>query len=381
MRRIFSLFLPIILCHFLLQAQEDNKIQIHGFVTQGFVFGSANNYLGMNTSEGSLGWTEGALNANDQVTDKLRVGAQFHLTKLGEFGSYSTPSVDWALIDYKFNQRIGVRAGKVKIRWGLFNDTQDADPGYLWSLLPEPAYAVDWRATNLSQMGAELYGKLRLGDKAGELAYSAYYGYFVYASNDGYMEGFKESGLNFTNQPWGITPGFDLRWKTPIRGLMLSGSLMLYNAKGNLTNGAFRQPLTYWPTYYAQYDAGKFRLSWQYVKLVQYNDISTSGMLPYSTLQDTRAWFGMGEYHLTDKLQLGIYYTHYVVASAADQSNPANYCHDWVASSRYDLNRFFYLKLEGHFITGTGVGFYGIDNPNGLDPQTKLLVAKAGFSF
>jgi hypothetical protein len=114
---------------------------------------------------------------------------------------------------------------------------------------------------------------------------------------------------------------------------------------------------------------------------VQYENINPIGILPYSTREDTRAWFGMGEYHVTDKLQLGAYYTHYVVASTPDQTNPANYFHDWVASSRYDINRFFYLKLEGHFIIGTGVGFYGLDNLNGLDPQTKLLVAKAGFSF
>lgn len=76
---------------------------------------------------------------NDQLTGNLRVGAQIHTTKLGAFGSW-VPGVDWALADYKVNRWIGVRAGKVKIRWGLYNDTQDADPGYLWSLLPESIY-------------------------------------------------------------------------------------------------------------------------------------------------------------------------------------------------------------------------------------------------
>ena len=197
-------FLPFLLVMgfgpWALMAQEDLKPQVHGFVTQGFVYSGGNNYLGMDTNSGSAGWTEGAVNINDQLTHRLRVGAQFHSTKLGQFGSW-VPGVDWALADYRVNQWLGIRAGKVKIRWGLFNDTQDADPGYLWSLLPEPMYAVDWRTTNLSQLGAELYGRVRLGAGRGELGYSVYYGHYSYASNDGYMEGFKQSGIDFSKRP------------------------------------------------------------------------------------------------------------------------------------------------------------------------------------
>jgi hypothetical protein len=361
-------------------AQNSLTPQLHGFVTQGFLYGSGNNYLGMDTTSGSAAWTEAAINVNEQVTDKLRVGVQFHFTRLGQFGGDNV-TVDWALGDYKFSRWLGLRAGKVKIRWGLYNDTQDADPGYTWSLLPEPMYAVDWRATDLSQMGAELYGSMPLGESMGELAYSLYYGDYQYASNDGYMEGFRESGLNFTDQPGGKTPGFDLRWKLPSAGLMLGGSLMLYDAKGNLTNGTFRQPLTYWPTYYAQYERGKFWLSGQYMRLVQYTDLALDGAGPVASLSDTRAWFAMGGYHLTDKLQLGAYHTRYMVASAADRSDPANYFRDWVVSGKYDIDSYFYLKLEGHFIDGYGLGFYTLNNPNGFKPQTRLLVAKVGFSF
>jgi hypothetical protein len=59
------------------------------------------------------------------------------------------------------------------------------------------------------------------------------------------MEGFREQGLIFSTRPGGITPGLDLRWKTPAKGLTVGGSLMLYNAHGDLIGGTFRQPLTY----------------------------------------------------------------------------------------------------------------------------------------
>jgi len=204
------------------------NLQIHGFATQSLAKSSHNNYLSMDTSGGSLQWTEAAVAISDQAGSKLRIGVQFHYLVLGDFGGNKV-SVDWALGDYRFNRRVGLRAGKVKIRWGLYNDTQDADPGYLWALLPESVYGIDYRATNLSQMGAELYGNLRLGKKAGSLDYSAYAGDYYVASDDGYMEAYKTAGLVFTNQPWGKTPGFDLRWNTPLKGLTAGGSLMVYD--------------------------------------------------------------------------------------------------------------------------------------------------------
>jgi len=378
MRRVPALILAATLGAGSVLAQQ--APQFHGFATEGFLYSGSNNYLGMDTSSGSGAWIEAAVSGNEQISDQVRVGAQVHFTRLGKFGD-SIASVDWALVDWKLNQRLGLRAGKVKIRWGLYNDTQDADPGYLWSLLPESMYAVDVRATNLSQYGAELYGGQRLGDKLGELGYSLYYGYYFYAPNDGYMEGFREQGLSFTKRPGGITPGFDLRWKTPVKGLMLGGSLMLYNASGNLVNGAFRQPLTYWPAYYAQYDIGKLSLVGQYMRLVQYTDLAIAGEARSIALSDSRAWFSMASYRLTDKLQIGAYHTRYLVTSSGQESDPANHFYDSVVSGRYDVNSYFYLKLEGHYIDGNGLGFYGFDNPNGLKPHTNLLVAKVGFSF
>jgi len=356
------------------------NLQFHGFATQAVVASSNNNYLGMDSRSLSVAWTEAALNINDQVSDQLRVGVQFHYTRLGAFGGDQV-SVDWALGDYTVKPWLGVRAGKVKIRWGLYNDTQDYDPGYLWSLLPEPIYAVDWRATDLSQLGAEVYGSVYLGRKLGEASYSAYYGSYYEASNDGVMEDFTEEGESFKSPPGGKTPGFDLRWMTPVTGFKVGGSLMAYNAKGNLINGTFQQPTAYWPTGYAEYRRGKLFASGQYAKLVEYDVSTETGSAPEIDTSDERAWFVMGGYRITDKLQAGAYYTHYVDASGNDTSDPGNYFRDWVASGRYDFNSSFYLKVEGHFIDGNGVGFYGFDNPNGLQPRTNATVAKLGFTF
>lgn len=89
----------------------------------------------------------------------------------------------------------------------------------------------------------------------------------------------------------------------------------------------------------------------------------------------------MGEYRLTDKLQVGAYYTRLWSAPLPTPVLPEDYFHDWVASSRYDINSNFYAKLEGHYIEGNGVGYYSFNNSNELKPKTVLLVGKVGFTF
>jgi hypothetical protein len=362
------------------QGFDGQDIQIHGFATQGFLVSNNNNYLGMNTRNGSAGWTEAAVNINDNVTNKLRAGIQLHYTRLGSFGGEDV-SIDWAMGDYKINRYLGLRAGKVKIRWGLFNDTQDYDPGYMWSLLPESMYGIDTRATNLSQNGAEIYGRIPLGTRAGKLAYSFYYGNYTYSSDDGYIAQLNEAGYYFNSPPSGKSPGADLRWTTPIHGLMLGSSLMVYNAYGNMTNGTYKIPYTYWPAYYAEYNNRNFFSSGQYMRYVTYQIVTVTGYAPVTQGADVRGWFVMCGYHFNNKFEAGAYYTALTTPSAGDNSNPANFYKDWVVSSRYDFNSNFYAKLEGHFMDGNAVGFYPFNNPNRYKPKTALAVFKIGFTF
>jgi hypothetical protein len=87
-------------------AQSSDNIEIHGFVTQGFVFSSRNNHLPMQSSTGSLQWTDGAVSLTDSLTDKLRVGIQLHMYQLGQLGGPNI-HVDWASGDYRVNDHLG----------------------------------------------------------------------------------------------------------------------------------------------------------------------------------------------------------------------------------------------------------------------------------
>src|SRR6202046_2971791 len=85
--------------HAFVHAQEfklfDRMVQVHGFVSQGFVYTNENNWLTMNTSQGSAAFTEFGLNLSSSINDKLQVGAQGYDRNLGQLGQYH-PSLDWA---------------------------------------------------------------------------------------------------------------------------------------------------------------------------------------------------------------------------------------------------------------------------------------------
>ena len=122
----------------------DRTVQIHGFVSQGFVYTDRNNWLTMHSSHGSGAFTDFGANVSMQVTDKFHFGAQVYDRNLGNLGEWH-PSLDWAFADYRFQSWLGIRAGKVKTVFGLYNDTQDLDFLHTFALLPQSVYPADPR--------------------------------------------------------------------------------------------------------------------------------------------------------------------------------------------------------------------------------------------
>jgi hypothetical protein len=372
---------PLILfcfCALSLQAQDLENIQIHGFATQGFLFSSNNNYLSMNSSSGSAQWTEGAISISDPVTDNLRIGMQLHMYQLGQFGGPNV-QVDWASGDYRLNDRLGFRAGKIKTPLGLFNDSQDVDSLFLWVLLPQAMYPVDNRGFDLAELGGELYGSLNLGRRAGSLQFQGHAGYSSIDRNGGYSQQLAQFGLVFPDPPGGKTEGGDLRWMTPCRGLMLGFSVLGQAVDETAAEGSIHVPANLGMAYYAQWQTGKLYFAGEYWR-TPINPTLTLGTTTVYVPLDQRSWYVMGSYHLTRRIDVGSYYSHYL-NKAADTSLPENYSKDFVVSGRYNFNAYFYAKLEGHFLHGTGLGYYASTNPEGVKTNSNMLAAKVGFSF
>jgi hypothetical protein len=366
------------------QSLEDLNIQIHGYATQGFLYTTQNNIFTTSSSNGSPAWTEAVINVGAQPTPKLHVGVQARYFLLGNFGNSIT--LDWAAADYKANDKFGVRFGKVKTPSGLFNETQDIDPSYIWSLLPQGVYPITSRNSILAHYGGVVYGSLKLGPSLGKLEYRGWGGERVIGTDDGYFVNQREAGLNLPNGLAGVTLGGAVHWKTPIAGLMIGASdgkdegwaSTLTAGGGALTGTETINPLNQ-QTFFGRYEKSKLMIAGEWNRLPVKGALAFAGLPSTPVVIDQRAWYGMATYKLTDKLTAGVYDSQEADHQAA--LGAARHSLDWTASGRYDFNQFLYAKAEQHFIDGTSIGYDTALNPNGLQPNTRLTILKMGLSF
>jgi hypothetical protein len=366
------------------QSLEDLNIQIHGYATQGFLYTTQNNIFTTSSSNGSPAWTEAVVNITAQPNPKLRIGVQGRYFLLGNFGNAIT--LDWAAADYKANDKFGARFGKVKTPSGLFNETQDIDPSYIWSLLPQGIYPIESRNSVLAHYGGVVYGSFKLGPSLGKIEYRGWGGERVIGTDDGYFVNQREAGLNLPNGLSGVTIGGALHWKTPISGLMIGASdgrdekwsSALTAGGGALTGAETLNPFNL-QSFFGRYEKNKLMVAGEWNRLPVQGALTFTGVPASPVNLDQRAWYGMATYKLTDKLTAGVYDSQSVDHQAA--LGPARHSLDWAASGRYDFNQFLYAKAEQHFIDGTEIGYDTALNPNGLQPNARLTILKMGVSF
>src|SRR5262245_31641473 len=149
------------------------RVQIHGFASEGAFVSTANDYLG-SASRGSLELFEGGINFSTDVADGLRAGIQLFARDLGALRD-AAPRLDWAYLDYRWRPWLGLRAGVIRMPFGLYNEYADIDAARLSILLPESVYPVRDRDVLLSHTGFSIYGSRQIA-AGGELEYQAWLG-------------------------------------------------------------------------------------------------------------------------------------------------------------------------------------------------------------
>jgi hypothetical protein len=392
-----------------LRAQEfnlfDHEVQVHGWLSQGFVYTNDNSWLTMNTSSGSGAMTDMGLNLSTRITDNFRVSAQVFDRNLGRLGQWH-PLLDYAVADYRFTSWFGIRGGQVKTVFGLFNDTQDQDFLHTFALLPQSVYPTDLRDSAISHLGGDVYGKIALRRNLGDLSYTAYAGRHEDGVNSGYPYLLTQFGT-FLKTLGGLQYGADLRWNTPLKGLLVgasrmdqdltgkgSGVYLLNPAAGVIPYSEFSKA-DWTNQFYGEYAVGKLRIDSEYRRYYR-DQMIFAGTSENPT--DVRGWYVMGTYRVARRLEVGSYYSRYTIVSLidgalagvfpsqTDTSLPANHIYDKVIAARVDLSKYWNVKVEGHFMEGYGNstypdGFYPQQNPNGFRPDTNALVLKTSFHF
>ena len=104
-----------------------SKLETHGFVSQGYIRTTDNNYLARSaSSRGSFEFSEVGLNFTQPLGEHLRAGVQLFARDLGPLGNYDIKA-DWFYLDYRWTDALGLRAGRIKLPCGLYNEINDID--------------------------------------------------------------------------------------------------------------------------------------------------------------------------------------------------------------------------------------------------------------
>jgi hypothetical protein len=394
-RQITTLALTATLSAPLINAQVSfdvagRPLQIHGFFSQGFLASDQNNYLTTNSSRGSFEFTDFGVNASIPLTDHFRVGAQAYDRSVGNLGAWH-PQLDWAVGDYRFKDWFGIRGGVVKTVFGLHNDTQDMEFLHTSALLPQSIYPTDLRDALIRHRGGDVYGVIPLR-RLGSLAYTGFAGFRADTRYGGYIYLLEDVGI-FMNQYGGLQYGVDLKWNTPLKGLLFGYAHLdeditgkgLVNIPGFAT-GPYEEHSNKDQANqaYVQYLWGNLRVESEYRRWWRDQQIFNGA---FSVTTDTRAWYGLAAYRLSKRVEVGGYYSRIVPAWATDHNAPDNHLYDKVMTVRLDLKSYWNVKVEGHFMNGYGspslypAGFYNPDNPQGLQSKTTLLMVRTGFNF
>jgi len=380
------------------KAQEDpNALQIHGFVSQGYIKTTSTNYLGpTERAQGSFEFSEVGINFTKSVGDRLRIAVQIFAHELGPIGNY-TPQVDWYFLDYRFFDWLGLRAGKTKLPWGLYNESNDVDAGRVPVLLPQSLYSVTNREYLFAQTGAELYGDVRLG-AAGSLEYRLYGG-TMFVSNADASAQLKDFAVPYDG-------GGRLMWRPPVEGLQVGASAQILRFDFDFTPNAqqlaqyqmagqlpadfggvvtARLPARLWIAS-AEYQHERLALAAEYGR--QYFKYETNLVLT-QTNSTTQGGYVMASYQVASWFTPGMYYSA-VFPNIHAQRPPgqsdhprSSYQHDVAATLRYDITPNWLVKLEGHYMHGTAGLRRDLNGNRSLDELTKdwgvFLVKTTGY--
>ena len=370
-------------------------VQLHGFVSQGAFLTTSNNYLG-NSTHGSAEFTEAALNVSSEVADRLRVGLQLFTRDVGPIGDYKL-TLDWAFLDYRFKEWLGMRAGRVKMPFGLYNEVNDVPGGRLPILLPQSIYPVSSRDFLLALTGASLYGSPRLGEY-GTLDYQVFFGTIFIDLGD---------SPEFIGAHTHRAGGAQALWRTPIEGLRVGPSFL--NVKLDfdfqldqmtidqlVMNGSVppdfdgRAQLRLHDANLligsVEYDIHRWLFAAEYSRYFIHAETTPPGLLPGDEDTVSERFYALVSHRPTEQLSVGGYASFQFndVDNRSGEGLPvphSAYQQDYAATGRYDVNEFWLFKLEAHLLRGTAL-LSRADNAG--DPPEKtwaMFLAQTVLSF
>lgn len=136
-----------------------NDVQFSGYLSQGVIYSDDNPFYDDDTGT-NFNLRELGLNVSWQVSERLRVAGQVLSRKAGDLDD-GDPKIDFLLLDYQYlvtqQSTAGIRLGRVKNPYGLYNLARDVPHGRPGIFVPQSVYFESLREALLSTNGGNLY--------------------------------------------------------------------------------------------------------------------------------------------------------------------------------------------------------------------------------
>ncbi|MBI5557152.1 MAG: hypothetical protein HY885_05895 [Deltaproteobacteria bacterium] len=379
-----------------------DRVQLHGFASQGYLNSSGNNFLS-DSIGGTFAFNEIGVNLNGLINNNFRYGGQLLSKKMGDYGDNDI-RLDWGLVDYRVHDWGGARLGKVKIPVGLYNTERDSDFLRPMIFLPQSIYDETRRDTWQAHWGGEAYGNVEI-PAFGNFDYKLFYGRIKYDEDSV----FHDSTLTNINkrladnqQAANPDPTLPPRIDDCDRdNEYLYGASLIYSPQvENLRLGvswASQKDTSYGDSA----RIGGYKTNSNFVLSLEYSwrDFSLSAEYGENdrtqTLYDittfdgpNQSWYVMLSYAATSRLSFTALYDEYWKdkhnkddsVHASGRYNPSPWRKDWACGVRYDVNERWTVKGEWHTVDGTAL-LLDFFNPDGTERYWQYGAVKVSFNF
>ena len=399
-KKIIFLVMLIILSIYSFCMEE---LQIHGFISQGFMKSDQNNYLTL-SSEGSYEFMETGINFNKALNEKIYVGLQIFARDLGDQGNNQFV-LDWGFADYSLDSFSGIRIGKFKRTLGLYNIERDVDLLRDVILLPQSVYDEGMRPFMNSSQGIEFYKNFFTKDK-GDFEFLMHSGTVNVPSDSAYLNNVAgtlgKSGLNLSDFNMNVNSdtSLSLKWRTPLSGLTTAITYGTSDAEIEASVDASALRATAIPSLVAAANAlesSRQRFSVDFSKIstvsfeykwddhtFSYERYRFDAALEIPVLNLTETLNNLGYYsmiskRLNDKTSISVYSSTFY-KNKETRDDPALYQKDDCISVRHDLDENLILKAEYHEMEGYYHCYTSL-NPSGYSKDWNFIALKITVSF
>ena len=384
------------------ETENLNKLQIHGFLSQGYVKTTAtrNDVFGDSTrGRGSFDFREIGINASYRPLTNLQFSGQLLSRQTGE-DSKGGIRIDYGFVDYTAisteSKELGVRLGRTKNPFGFYNDTRDVPFTRPSILLPQSIYFDRTRNLALASDGVQLYGESR--SDWGDIALQFVTGFPQVSDNS------TEAAILRKNQPGELTTELSYIGRLIYERnggrlrLALSGGQVKVGydpaTKSELGAGSFGFiPLIF----SAQYNAERWSITSEYaLRHIELNGFDNPPYVPTGRVDQSftgESVYLQGIYRFSPAWEAVLRYDVLFMdrkdrdGSEFNKKNPrfpahSRFSKDLTVGLRWNITPSIMLRGEYHRINGTG-WLSSLDNPNPAitDQHWNLFAAQISYRF